>query len=750
MKNKSNFSKIITFLMIFTLILSPLSGVLAQEDNAETVVNEETIEGEEVTEVEETENTEEPVKEEEVTTEETENPEDTTEPTENVDNSEEQVKNDRKLTIIHTNDIHGRYTYTKSTIGFPKYKTFLDQKRAEGTTITLDSGDTVHGTNFANLSEGQTIVDLLEMIGLDAMVPGNHEFNYGFARLKELTDSGHSFKTLAANVFEGESKAYESHHIFEKDGIKIGVLGIATPESKYKSNPKNTVGVDIKNEALEADKSIKALKEQGADVIIVLSHLGTDSSSEINTFTVLDGMKMRNDITVLLDGHSHTTYPEGHMYKNVLIASTGAFFKNVGVVEVVLKEDGSTDAKASLKTLEQFADVEENEEIKAYIEKAEEKNKEITSQVIGETTTRLDGEREKVRGGETNLTNLITDAILKETQADVVLTNGGGIRTSIEAGKITRGQALEVLPFGNVVTVIRVTGQNILDALSHGAGDFPELKGAFPQVAGMTYTIYLKDGKVTIGDVKIGGEKLVLDKEYNLATNDFMAIGGDEYTMFAGTPTVQTYRGMLEMFEDYIKELSKNGPFTAILDSRMKVVEGEPEPDEEPIPELKLTIEKTLVDKKLEDVHKDLPIEVNKVFNKHDYKVFDIKVKNTSGDYVTQLQDPLDVKLTLEEIGVSEKDLPSLKLWTVHDSELEEIKDFEVKDGELMFKRAKFSDFAFVYGEKNTDAKTPSTPSTNQKTNQKSNPKTGDVGISLSVMAFVAAAGGAVVLKKKK
>ncbi|HPY64625.1 MAG TPA: 5'-nucleotidase, partial [Bacillota bacterium] len=199
-----------------------------------------------------------------------------------------------------------------------------------------------------------------------------------------------------------------------------------------------------------------------------------------------------------------------------------------------------------------------------------------------------------VRAGETNLGNLITDAILKASGADVVLTNGGGIRASIpkidDKGnhaalpyKITMGDALDVLPFGNQVTVIKVTGQDILDALAFGSKSYPELSGGFPHVAGMTFTIITDgDGKfVKIGEVKVGGEPIDPAKEYTLATNDFLASGGDGYEMFKGKEQVTLLGMMLDIFVDEIKALSKDGPFTVEKDGRLKIEQIE-SPDAPP------------------------------------------------------------------------------------------------------------------------------------------------------------------------
>lgn len=481
---------------------------------------------------------------------------------------------EKEITILHTNDVHGRDIYSEKdgAIGYSKYKTLINQKKAKGPTLVLDAGDAIHGTNFANLSKGEAPVKLMKEAGVRAMVPGNHEFNYGADRLIELNKQA-GFDFLAANIErEDGSKPFKAYEVYEEGGVKIGVFGIATPETKYKSHPNNTKGLNFTDEVKAADEAVEALKAQGVDFIVGLAHLGVDESSDVTSYTLYDGMKNKADVDAIIDGHSHTTFENGKEYNGGFIASTGYYFKNIGELKLKKTADGKKSASASLIHFDEVKDVALDSDVDAIAKTYLDANDEILKEVIGNTTTELDGARPHVRAGETNLADLITDAILKATDADAVMTNGGGIRASIDKGEITMGEAFEVLPFGNLVTVIKVKGQAIVDALKHGAGDYPETKGAFPQVAGLEYTITVENKKTTVGDVKIAGKPIELDKDYTLATNDFMAVGGDGYTMFEGSEQVQLHGSMLEIFADYLKDLSKDGPFTYEADGRIKIV----------------------------------------------------------------------------------------------------------------------------------------------------------------------------------
>lgn len=502
------------------------------------------------------------------------------------------------LTILHTNDIHGRAEEVMEetdngelelvNIGLARYKTIIDTFKGENpNTIVLDAGDLTHGTNFASLSKGESMVALMNELGIDGLTPGNHDFNYGYDRLKELQALA-NFKFLASNITdEAGVQQFEQGYTIALDGITVGVFGLATPETKYKSSPVNTEGLEFTNVVAEAQREVNSLKEKGADVIVLLSHLGMDASSEINTYTVLDAV---SGINVVIDGHSHTLLENGQTYNDTLIASTGAFLENVGVTKLSINVDSKEiiSSEASLLHAVDAISYEPNAAVKEKTDVISSENDAVLGVKIGATSTDLDGVRENVRTKETNLGDLITDAILAETGADLVITNGGGIRASIPAGDITLGDALTVLPFGNLVTVIKVTGQDIIDALNFGAQYYPAANGGFPHIAGATYEIDTNATEVdangstlVVKNAKINGSEIDPSRVYNLATNDFMAIGGDGYTMFEGKEQVGLHGMMVDILAEYIIALSENGPFAYETDGRISLYEEEVAPVEE-------------------------------------------------------------------------------------------------------------------------------------------------------------------------
>ena len=495
------------------------------------------------------------------------------------------------LTILHINDVHGRVEYADAeerepSIGYPRLKTKFDQmKKKNPNTLLLNAGDTLHGTVDINLSEGQAMVELMNMVGFDAMVPGNHDFNYGYERLLELKEMA-DFPILAANIVKDDgTKDFEGYIIKEMEGFKVGIFAITTEETKYKSHPDNTKGIEFADYIETSKKMVKALEEEKVDVIVALVHVGIDGESDVTSYDIADQV---DGIDVIIDGHSHSTLEEGEMRNDVLIAQAGSYVHNIGKVEIKLEDGKIVDRKASLFTVEEAADLAGDKFIQAKINAIMKKNDIIKKEVIGETTVDLVGERDVVRRGESTLGNVITDAMLEATGADVALTNGGGIRASIEKGEITLGDAMRAFPFTNFLSTIEVKGKDILDAIEFGVDAYPDAAGKFPHVAGMTYVFNPeKPAGERVTQIMIAGEELVLDKTYELVTNDFVAIGGDGYTMFEGKKIVAEGALLSDVLVDYLK---KEGAIAPAIEGRIVaskdgvVIEKpvEPEKPEEP------------------------------------------------------------------------------------------------------------------------------------------------------------------------
>lgn len=474
------------------------------------------------------------------------------------------------VSIVHINDIHGNAIGDPLTdedgkptengkIGLARIATYM--KQMENDPLFVDAGDTLHGTNFATLSQGENMVLLLNEMGLDAFTPGNHDFNYGSQRLKTLTEEA-KFPILAANVTKDGTPFLQENTILKSGDKSIGVFGLATPETKTKSNPVNTEGLVFEDVVETAKEQVAYLNGQNVDAIVMLSHLGMDKESKINTYTVLDAVE---GIDVVIDGHSHTQLNNGQDYKGVLIASTTGYGQTFGQVDITFNGDAVT-ASAKTITFEVMAEYEPDKTISDLIENYDERNQAVLGTVVGSTLTELNGVRENVRAGETNLGNLITDAMLHETDADFVITNGGGIRASIPSGNITVGDILTVLPFGNALTVIEVSGQDVIDAITFGVDAWPSPAGKFPHVAGMSVKID-PSGEKNVVEILLDGKPIDPNAMYTVATNDFMAVGGDGYTMFEGSKQVSLHGLLAEVVENYIK--LQDGPLNYTTQGRI-------------------------------------------------------------------------------------------------------------------------------------------------------------------------------------
>lgn len=454
------------------------------------------------------------------------------------------------ITILHTNDVHGNAEEDEKggKLGFAKLKTFVDSKE---NVILVDAGDMTHGTTFATISSGVSMIDLMNKVGYKAMTPGNHDYNYGKEGLDKLAKAA-NFPILQANIVDSSgNRTLEANTIIEVDGVNVGIFGLATPETKTKSNPKNTEGLTFVDYIKVATEQVAELKEKGADVIVALVHLGLDASSDERSDVLAEKVE---GIDLIIDGHSHTELPEGKVVNGTLIAQSAYHLTNVGEVTITFEGGKVVSKAASLNSYEELKGLEGNAEIEKAIEEVEESNKPFLERVVGKTEVELDGVRENVRGGETNLGNLLTDAMIDVSGADVAITNGGGIRSSIDAGEITMGEILQAFPFTNYPVVLELKGSEILEALEFGVDSAPEVVGKFPHVGGMTfkYDVNQPAGE-RVFDVKVGEEDLDLNKTYKLVTNDFMAVGGDGYEMFKKGKKISEYPLLSEVLAKYIE-----------------------------------------------------------------------------------------------------------------------------------------------------------------------------------------------------
>lgn len=514
---------------------------------------------------------------------------------------EEKKSADVVLTVVHTNDTHSRIEEGKAEIGFAEMAAQVDKMRKDNKNlILLDAGDTFHGLPVATVVKGDSIAKAMNVMGYDAMTAGNHDFNYGYDRLKEI-EKTLKFPILSANVKTKDKKdAFKPYMIKEVKGIKVGIFGLSTPETATKTNPKNVEGVTFENPIETSKKMVQELKKENVDMIIALGHIGLDENSEFTSKKIIEAV---DGIDLFIDGHSHTLLKDGMVVKNTLIAQTGNYGQNLGVVEIGFKDKKIVDKKASLITKNDVkpavvppADndkkpekdqikaepagkmyLEPNKAVLESIKKSKDEMKSVTGQVIGKTTVELEGKRENVRSRETNLGNLLADAMKEETKADLAITNGGGIRDSIDVGDITKEEVLKVLPFGSYIITKEVKGEDLVKVLEHATDAYPNVEGKFPQVSGITFKIDMSKEKGSrVTDIMVNGQKLDLNKTYVVATSDFIANGGDGYPVFKTAKLLNEFEGQDEVLMNYLKKHNpvapKDGERVIVINQNQKEV----------------------------------------------------------------------------------------------------------------------------------------------------------------------------------
>ena len=476
------------------------------------------------------------------------------------------------IVILHTNDVHG------GIAGYAKLAAVKESYTASGAyTLLVDAGDYIQGDPTVSASQGKTAIELMNSTGYDAATVGNHEFDYGYANLKTISAQA-NFPILAANVQYNGATAFDSHTIFTAaNGKKIGVFGLETPETATKAHPAKIQGVTFvggQDMMKLAQTEVDTLKAAGCDYVICLGHLGIDAESTGNRS--IDVLNAVTGIDVFIDGHSHSTLDQikaatngTGKVGNAYLTSTGTKLANVGVVDIA--PDGTiTTSNVPLDTL-----TAENADTAAVIQRIQQQIDADYGAVFAQSEVQLNGEKAQVRTGETNLGDLITDAMLWQAgtlgeKVDAAISNGGGIRASLSVGALTKKDINTVLPFGNTLYLVKLTGAQLLEALEASTCSLPESIGAFPQVSGIEYTVntgakfsstenypgstYGKPNAVNRVTIQsVGGAAFDPAETYTIVTNDFLGAGGDTYYTFKSSPVgYDTGVPLDEVLMDYI------------------------------------------------------------------------------------------------------------------------------------------------------------------------------------------------------
>lgn len=473
--------------------------------------------------------------------------------------------------ILHSNDVHGAITGYASIAALK-----ADYEAAGAEVVLVDAGDFIQGSTYVSTSQGATAVELMNAAGYDIVTFGNHEFDYGYENLVNIMGEA-EFDYISSNILYNGEKAFDGSTVYTTEsGLKIGFFGVETPETATKAHPAKIQGVTfLAEEEMYAAAQAEIDSMSDCDLVIGLVHLGVDGESEPNR-----SYDLWNNITgadFLIDGHSHTVMTAGD--NGEPIQSTGTQFANIGVIEI------SSEGEISNYLVDLAAYTATDETVAAAAQAIIDEIEAVYGEVFATTEVVLNGERDPgVRTQATNLGDLITDALVWYVTKDGVdalgiaeenivgVTNGGGIRATIEAGDITMNDINTVLPFGNTVAVVYVSGAVLLESLEASTYSTPEAIGAYPQTSGIEFTIdttvpydqgeqyegstyYGPNSIQRVTITSINGQPFDENATYAVVTNDFLAAGGDTYYAFSVSTVMDTGTPMDEAVIAYITDV---------------------------------------------------------------------------------------------------------------------------------------------------------------------------------------------------
>lgn len=521
----------------------------------------------------------------------------------------EEAANGFPLTILHTNDTHANLDTVSSPDNIARRVTAIKEAKANAVNpLLVDAGDVFSGTLYFNQYLGLADLEFMNLIQYDAMTFGNHEFDKGSEVLNDFIEHA-EFPFVSSNVnFSADALLTQKFKnevardakdatiypaiIMEVDGEQVGLIGLTTEDTANIASPGD---VTFENAVQKAKDTVAMLKNEGINKIVVLSHLGYDV--DVNLAKEVEG------IDIIVGGHSHTKLDQAVVDRSdsepKLIVQTGEKGQFLGQLEVVFDDEGvlqewnssliSVDEKDSS---EQYVIQPDPEALQILNTKYKPGVEELKQTEVGTTEVKLNGVRADVRTKETNLGNLIADGMLDAAQAAgtnavIALQNGGGIRESIEAGKITMGDVMTVLPFNNDLVTITLTGAEIKEAMENGVSKTPAQDGRFPHIAGMRF--YYDSTKPVGSRVlrievkgKNGYEPIDMNKSYEVATNAFTAKGGDFYASlekaYLEGRVNLLYKPDYEVFSNYVEKVGTITAKTSAVEGRITDLKGAPLP----------------------------------------------------------------------------------------------------------------------------------------------------------------------------
>lgn len=477
------------------------------------------------------------------------------------------------IDILSVNDFHGALTdtvkkdsngavYAKQSGALTAGKiNSLKAKNPDGT-IVVSAGDMFQGTPESNILFGKPVVDIMNYLGFETMTLGNHEFDWGVGKLKEI-EKDTKATILAANIYDKNTSKRvdfaQPYKILEKKGIKVGIIGVTTPETPNITLPAYTKDLVFKDPAEEVNSLINEVKEKGADVIVVVGHIGAkqDSATGVITGEAAD-MAAKLDsskVSAIISGHSHETVA-GTVNG---IAVVQGYYNGRAIEHISLAIDPATKKVVSaVATAEdcykKYTEITPDANVQKIVDDAKAQVGTVFDEVVGKTSVDL----ALNFNAESNAGNFVTDVMRQAVKVDAAFEVPGDLRSDIVKGNITVGDLYKLLPWDNTIYTMKLTGAQLKEVLEQGA----TLDKGMIQVSGLKfkYDPGKAKGQKVYDIILSNGDKVQMDKEYTVAANDYVATGGDNFSTFLkGRDIVNTYIMERDAVSDYIKELNKNG-----------------------------------------------------------------------------------------------------------------------------------------------------------------------------------------------
>jgi len=423
--------------------------------------------------------------------------------------------------------------------------------------LVLFGGDAIQGTAFSTLFKGEESFSVLNEF-VDVATIGNHEFDYGIDNLKQRLAEA-KFDVVCANVLDedGEKFISQAYVVREVKGVRVAIFGLVTETTAYTTSPKNVASLTFINPVAAAKDLVPKLRaEEKADVVIALTHMGSDEDVKL--------AKEVTDIDLIVGGHSHTALTNGIKIGKTQIVQAGYYGKYLGIAKLEIDSGTKKVTGTSARLIPMTQDLPKDEVVEAKVAEYNKKLGDAVQEVIAHATVRLEGEKSKVRNEETNLGNLICDITRDIAKADLAMVNGGGIRDSIEAGDIRVNDFINVIPFDNVIVVVDLPGSAIAKLLDRSAAKEPQTGNFLHVSGGSGYTI-TRDGKAV--NIMLAGAPIDPGRTYRVATSDFLATGGDGFEEFKDGRAFDTGFMMRDAIIDVVRA---RGVLNAGLEGRIK------------------------------------------------------------------------------------------------------------------------------------------------------------------------------------